>query len=67
MSGLVWLASTPSVRPAYGLNSHVSAAAPRSALSRFVPVIITTSPATPQVGVNEVMVGAHAPAPAVDE
>ena len=35
------------------------------ASSRFVPVIVTTSPADPHVGVNEVMVGAQPPAPVV--
>src|SRR5262245_28222569 len=32
------------------------------ASSRFVPVIVTTAPADEHVGVNEVMVGAQAPA-----
>ena len=64
MSGTVPVASA-----AYGLNRTAPPSiesTPARSVSRFVPVIVTTAPDKPHVGVNEAMVGAHAPAPAVD-
>src|SRR6266545_4311450 len=58
---MIWVGPS-TVQKAAVVPPKVTEVAP----NKFVPVIVTEVPAGPEVGLNEVMVGAHAPAPNVE-